>query len=40
MTGYPNTCPTCSAAPGQPCLTLTTGRVTDTHIARIEEAYR
>jgi len=33
---YENTCPTCGAAGGMRCRTLTTGRATDTHTARIE----
>lgn len=32
---YPNTCPTCGAAPERPCRSLTTGRTTDTHKSRI-----
>jgi hypothetical protein len=28
-------CTKCDAAPGQPCRSLTTGRVTDTHAARL-----
>lgn len=32
---YPVTCSTCKAAPFTPCRSLTTGRVTDTHVARI-----
>lgn len=28
-------CTTCDAAPGEPCRSLTTGRVTDTHVARL-----
>lgn len=29
-------CPTCKAGQDDPCRTLTTGRVTDTHVSRIE----
>lgn len=32
-------CPTCAAAPQQPCRSKTTNRVTDTHRARIDAAY-
>jgi hypothetical protein len=32
-------CPTCGADPGATCRTLTTGRTTDTHIARVKAAY-
>lgn len=32
---YPRSCPTCKAAPYRPCRSLGTGRVTDTHLARI-----
>jgi hypothetical protein len=32
---YPRPCPTCGAEPYQPCRSLTTGRVTDTHHARL-----
>lgn len=32
---YGRPCKTCKAAADQPCRTLTTGRVTDTHAARI-----
>jgi hypothetical protein len=35
---YGVACPTCKAAADQPCRTLTTGRVTDTHAARIRGA--
>lgn len=28
-------CAKCNAAPGEPCRSLTTGRVTDTHAARL-----
>ena len=35
---YGRPCPTCKAAADQPCRTLTTGRVTDTHVARIRGA--
>ena len=33
---YPNVCPVCFAKPKQPCRTLKTGRVTDTHLVRIQ----
>jgi hypothetical protein len=33
-------CPKCTAEHDQPCRTLTTGRVTDTHSARIRKAQR
>lgn len=33
---YPHGCTTCGAGPRQPCRTLRTGRVTDTHLARIQ----
>ena len=36
---YQVACPTCSAEPERPCRTLTTNRVTDTHLARIDAAY-
>jgi hypothetical protein len=32
---YTVTCPSCNAEPGEPCRTLKTGRVTDTHTHRI-----
>lgn len=35
---YPRPCSTCGAGSREPCRTLTTGRVTDTHIARIQTA--
>lgn len=34
-TGYPNPCPTCGENPFQQCRSLTKGRPTDTHAARI-----
>ena len=34
---HPNPCPKCGAKRGAPCRTLTTGRVTDTHLARMEK---
>ena len=33
---YPNICPTCGAKPFQRCRTLSTGRSTDTHQARLD----
>jgi hypothetical protein len=36
---YNVTCPVCNAQPLTPCRTLRTGRVTDTHLARIEARY-
>ncbi len=33
---YPTGCDTCGAVVGDPCRSLTTGRVTDTHKARID----
>lgn len=35
---YPVICPTCGAGPSRPCRTMSTGRVTDTHQARIDAA--
>jgi hypothetical protein len=35
---YPITCPKCGARPYEHCRALTSGRVTDTHTARIEAA--
>jgi hypothetical protein len=35
---YDVICPTCGAFPRDPCRTLTTGRVTDTHAARMTPA--
>ena len=35
---HPNPCPKCGAKRGAPCRTLTTGRVTDTHLARMGAA--
>lgn len=32
---YRNPCVVCGAQPFQPCRTLTTGRVTDTHMRRV-----
>ena len=32
---YPATCPACGAVPFAACRTARTGRVTDTHLARI-----
>lgn len=37
---YAATCPRCSAKPKEPCRAIKSGRVTDTHIARIEANYR
>lgn len=34
---YRRPCPTCKAKPLEPCRTLRTGRVTDTHMARLSE---
>lgn len=36
---YNVTCPVCKAEPKQPCRTRTTGRVTDTHMKRIDLQY-
>ena len=36
---YNITCPVCAAGPLLPCRTLKTGRVTDTHLKRIDVAY-
>lgn len=36
---YPVACPTCHAKIKQPCRSMTTNRVTDTHQARIDAAY-
>lgn len=36
---YDVACPKCGVAAGQHCRTLTTGRVTDTHNARIDAQY-
>lgn len=36
---YTVECPQCHAAPNQPCRTLRTGRVTDTHLSRIDKQY-
>lgn len=36
---YPTGCTTCGAVRGQPCRSLRTRRVTDTHIARINAAH-
>lgn len=36
---YAVACPTCEAPPKDPCRTLRTLRVTDTHLDRIERAY-
>lgn len=38
-TRYPAGCPTCGADVGQPCRSLRTRRVTDTHKARIGASY-
>lgn len=35
---YPTGCGFCGAAKGEPCRSLTTGRVTDTHADRITSA--
>jgi hypothetical protein len=37
---YARGCPTCGAGPYQPCRTLTTGRVTDTHMKRLMGYHR
>lgn len=36
---YDVTCPKCLARPKEPCRSLRTRRVTDTHLARIDAAY-
>lgn len=34
--GWPGGCPRCLAAPKEPCRTRKTGKVTDTHAARMQ----
>lgn len=36
---YDVMCPACGAKPEKPCRTLTTGRTTDTHAARLTAQY-
>lgn len=36
---YRNTCPVCKAGFKMPCRTLKTGRVTDTHMARVQAQF-
>lgn len=39
MTRYTVKCRTCGAEPLAQCVSLTSGRVTDTHVARITDQY-
>lgn len=36
---YPNTCEKCQAAPFAQCRSLTTGKLTDTHVVRIQKQF-
>lgn len=36
---YPTGCDTCGAGIGEPCRSTTSGKVTDTHRARIDASY-